>query len=160
MRAASRKPRVSSLSVRLSDIDVGAARAMCRGRPAARSASVRGVRFQAITFMPMPLAMRATSAPMPPSPMMPSVLPSNCMPSQRLPGAGAYLAIHAREVAAAGKHQRDGVLGHRGVAVALDGVNRDAEVFELGDVHVARGAGAEKHDVLEGPHCRTRSVGM
>ena len=45
---------------------------------------------------------------------------------ERLPGAGADVAVHAREVAAGGHHQRDGLLGHRGVAVALDGVDLDA----------------------------------
>ena len=67
----------------------------------------------------------------------------------RRPGAGADLTIHARDVAARGQHQRDGVLGDRGVAVALDGVDANAARLELGDVHVARRAGAEKDDVLE-----------
>ena len=39
----------------------------------------------------------------------------------------------------------------------------DAELVELGDVHVARGAGSEKHDVLEAAALRDqlgRHVGM
>ena len=35
----------------------------------------------------------------------------------RHPGAGAHFAIHAGDIAAGGEHQRDGVLGDRGVAV-------------------------------------------
>ena len=31
-----------------------------------------------------------------------------------------------RDVAAGGEHQRDGVLGDRGIAIALDGVDADA----------------------------------
>ena len=71
------------------------------------------------------------------------------MPSSERPGAAADAAVHPRQIAAGREHQRDRVLGHRGIAVALDGVDRDADVLELGDVHVARGAGAEEHDVLE-----------
>ena len=66
---------------------------------------------------------------------------------ERLPGAEAHRPVHAGDVAGAGEHQRHGVLGHRGIAVALDGVHRDAEPPERRDVHVARRAGAEKHDV-------------
>ena len=46
---------------------------------------------------------------------------------ERVPDAAAHRAVHARKLAAAGKHQRHGVLGDRGVAIALDGVHRDAE---------------------------------
>ena len=67
----------------------------------------------------------------------------------RRPDAGAHLAVHARDVARGGHHQRDRVLGHRGVAVALDDVHLDAARFQFADIHVARGSGAEEHDVLE-----------
>ena len=67
----------------------------------------------------------------------------------RNPAAGADFAVHARHVAAGGHHQRDRVLGDSGVAVALDGVDANAARGELVDIHVARRAGAEKHDMLE-----------
>ena len=82
---------------------------------------------------------------------------------ERLPGAGAHRAVHARKAAAAGEHQRDRVLGDRGVAVALDGVHLDAQRVQRRHVHVARGAGAEEHDVLEALALRHefgRHVGM
>ena len=81
----------------------------------------------------------------------------------RRPDAGAHLAVHARDVARGGKHQRDRVLGHRDVAIALDGVHGDAARLELVDIHVARRAGAEEHDVLERlalRHQLGRHVGM
>ena len=81
----------------------------------------------------------------------------------RQPGARAHLAIHAGDVAAGGEHQRDGVLGDRDVAIALDGVDADAARLELGDIHVARSPGAEKDDVLErsaAAHEFGRQIGM
>ena len=82
---------------------------------------------------------------------------------ERAPGAGAHRAVHAREPARAGEHQRDGVLGHRPVAVALDGVHGDAALLQRRHVHVARRPGAEEHDVLERAALRDhvgRHVGM
>src|SRR5262245_31875575 len=82
---------------------------------------------------------------------------------ERAPMAGAHAAVHAHEPARAGKHQRNGVLGHRNVAVALDGVHGHAQSIERRHVHVARGAGAEEHDVAQ---CRAlrhqlgRHIGM
>ena len=81
----------------------------------------------------------------------------------RCPYAAAHLAIHAREIARAGPQQRDGVLGDRGVTVALDDVHLDAALIELTDIHVARRPGAEENDVLEFRalrHQRRRHVGM
>ncbi len=81
----------------------------------------------------------------------------------RRPGAGAHLAVHAGDVARGGNHQRDRMLGHRGVAVTLDDVHLDAAAFELADIHVARGPGAEEYDVLEFRalrHQLGRHVGM
>jgi len=66
-----------------------------------------------------------------------------------LPVAGADVAVHAREIPAGRHHQRDGLLGHGGVAIALDGMDLHAQRFDLGHIHVARRAGAEEHDVLE-----------
>jgi len=57
--------------------------------------------------------------------------------------------VHAGEIAARRHHQRDALLGHRRVAVALDGVDLDAERLDLRHGHVARSTGAEKDDVLE-----------
>ena len=42
---------------------------------------------------------------------------------ERRPGPAAHRAVHARNVAGAGEHQRDGVLGDRDIAVALDGMD-------------------------------------
>ena len=56
----------------------------------------------------------------------------------RRPDAGAHLAVHARDVAAGRDHQRDRMLGHRGVAIALDDVHLDAAVLQFADIHVAR----------------------
>ena len=41
------------------------------------------------------------------------------------------------------------MFGDSGIAVIPDGVDLDATRGELGEVHVARGPGAEKHDVLK-----------
>ena len=46
------------------------------------------------------------------------------------------------------------VLGHRGVAVALDDVHGDAEVSQFLRVHVAARAGAEEDDVLQAAAAR------
>ena len=79
---------------------------------------------------------------------------------KRVPGAGADRSVHARKLAAAGEHQRDGVLGDRGVAVARDGVNLDTECVERRNIHIARGAGAQEHDVPQSAAPgRTRSAG-
>ena len=78
----------------------------------------------------------------------------------RRPGAGAHLAVHAGDVARGRHHQRDRVLGHRGVAIALDDVHLDAARLQLVDIHVARGARAEEHDVLELGALRHQLVGM
>ena len=51
------------------------------------------------------------------------------------------------------------MLGHRGVAVPLDHVDRDAEGGECFGVHVGAGAGAEKDDVLEAGAAGRNSVG-
>jgi hypothetical protein len=50
-----------------------------------------------------------------------------------------------------GHHQSDGLLGDGGVAIALDGMDLDAERFDFRHVHVARRTGAEKHNVFEVP---------
>src|SRR5215470_8724661 len=77
-RLASMKPRVSSLRARCSEIT--SARAKSSSRPTSGTpTSGRAERFQPITSMPTPRAIRATSRPMPPSPMSPSVLPLSCM---------------------------------------------------------------------------------
>ncbi len=70
---------------------------------------------------------------------------------ERLPGAGADVAIHAGEVAARRHHQRDGLFGDGRIAIALDGVDLDAERLDLRHAHVARSASAEKDDMLEVP---------
>ena len=59
----------------------------------------------------------------------------------------ADAAIHGGDAARGGPHQGDRVLGDGGVAIALDGVHRDAECRELLGVHVAARAGAEEDDV-------------
>src|SRR5262249_10615922 len=43
------------------------------------------------------------------------------------PQATARVAVHPRQLARTGKHQRDGVLGDCDIAIALDGVHGDAE---------------------------------
>jgi hypothetical protein len=85
---------------------------------------------------------------MPPSPDQAQCLVPELHALQRLPDAAADRAVHARKLATAGKHQRDGMLGDRGIAVALDGVHFDAKPIERGDIHVTRRAGAEENDVL------------
>src|ERR1043166_9556759 len=65
------------------------------------------------------------------------------------PDAAAHLAIHVREVTRAGPQQRDGMLGHRRIAIAFDDVNFDAAFVELAHVHVAGGSRAEENDVFE-----------
>ncbi len=79
------------------------------------------------------------------------------------PIAGAHLAVHRREPARRRPHQGDGAFGHRGVAIAFDQVNADAEFSEFLRVHVAARAGAEKHHMLQAgaaPRhvCRQRRV--
>ena len=161
-RFASRRPRVSSLSARWSEIT--SARASRSSRATSGTpASGRGERFQAITSIPMPRAIRATSRPMPPEPDQAERLAVELHAFERLPHARAHCAVHAREPAAAGEDQRHGVLGDRNVAIALDGVHGDAEAGQRRNVHVARGAGAEKNDVLELAafgHDLGRHVGM
>ena len=97
----------------------------------------------------MPAASRATSPPMPPRPISPSVLPVSCGPSRVIQTPARTSRSMRGEIARGRPHQRDGVLGDRRVAVALDGVNLDATRLERADIHVARSARAEKHDVLE-----------
>jgi len=95
--------------------------------------------------------------------MTPSVLPNTCMPRAAARSPRGYRGPCRCQIAAGRHHQRDGLLGDGGVAIALDGVNLDAERFDLRHVHVARGAGAEEHDVLEAlalPHQIGRHVGM
>jgi len=70
------------------------------------------------------------------------------MPSSRSQFASAHFAVHLRQATRGGPHQRDGALGHRGVAVALDQVDLDAEFGELFRIHVAARAGAEEYDML------------
>ena len=67
----------------------------------------------------------------------------------RRPHARAHLAVHAGHVTRGGEHQCNRMLGHGGVAIALDGVHGDAAALKLIDIHVAGRAGAEEHDVLE-----------
>ena len=74
------------------------------------------------------------------------------------PVAGAHLAVHLGEAARRRPHQRDRAFGHRGVAIALDQVNLDAELGELFRIHVAARAGAEKHHVLQ-PGAFLRDLG-
>ena len=65
------------------------------------------------------------------------------------PVAGAHLAVHLRQHAGGCPHQRNRGFRDRGVAIALDEVDLDAERGELVGVHVAARAGAEEDDVLE-----------
>src|SRR5580704_15415732 len=66
------------------------------------------------------------------------------------PSAGADQTVHLRYIAARRQYQRDGVLGHGGVAVALDGVDANSARLKFGDVHVARRTGAKEDNVFEG----------
>ena len=69
---------------------------------------------------------------------------------QRAPVAGgAQRAVHPRGLAAAVEHQRERVLGHRAVAVALDRAHLDAELFRRRYVDIARGPGAHEDDHLQ-----------
>ena len=81
--------------------------------------------------MPLPCAMRATFEAMPPKPSSLMVFPVSCTPSLRIHSPVADAAIHQRDAARGGPHQRDRVLGDRGVAIALDGVDLHPERFEL-----------------------------
>ncbi len=95
--------------------------------------------------------------------MRPRVLVLELRAFQRFPDAAANSAVHARDVPATGQHQRDRVLGDRGIAIARNSVHFNAEPFEGSNVHVARCAGAEKHDVLEAAapcHVPSRHIGM
>jgi hypothetical protein len=65
------------------------------------------------------------------------------------PLAAADGAVHHRGLAGGVPHQGEGHLGHGRVAVALDGVDLDAEVGQLLRVHVRARAGAEEDDVLQ-----------
>ena len=65
------------------------------------------------------------------------------------PFAAPHAAVHDRQSARRRPHQGDGVLGHRGVAIALDDVHGDAVLGEFLGMHVAARAGAEKDDVLQ-----------
>ena len=93
--------------------------------------------------------MRATSAAMPPKPSRPSVLPVSSHALGADPLAAPHAAVHDRQPARRGPHQGDRVLGHRGVAVALDDVHGDAVLGQFLGVHVAARAGAEEDDVLQ-----------
>ncbi len=75
-------PRVSSFKSRWSETTSLVASTVSRSVNSTPG-WLLGDRFQAITFMPLPCAMRATSAAMPPKPTRPSVLPVSCMPSSR-----------------------------------------------------------------------------
>ena len=103
---------------------VGPRQAAHRGSTSATPASGRGERFQAITSMPMPRAMRCDFPADATEPDQAQRLALELHALQRLPHARAHRAVHAGEVAAAGEHQRNGVLGDRGVAIALDGMHR------------------------------------
>ena len=124
------------------------------------SISACWVRFQPMTFIPMPLPMRATSRPMPPSPITPKRLAKKLHAFMRCPDPAAHLSIHAREIAGTGPQQRNRMLGDRGVSVTLDDVHLDATLIQLADIHVAGRPGAEEDDVLELGHCATSGVGM
>ena len=79
---------------------------------------------------------------------------------QRAPGAAAQRAIHPRGLAAAIEHQRERVLGHRHVAIALDGAHLDAEFLRRRHVDVARGACAHEDDDLQRAAAASTSSGM
>src|SRR5262249_17803024 len=68
---------------------------------------------------------------------------------QRFPFAAPYRPVHARDLATAGEYQRHRVFRDGGIAITLDGVHLDAEPVERRNVHVARCARAQEHDVLE-----------
>ena len=80
-------------------------------------------------------------------------------PFHAQPLSAADGAVHAGQAARGPPHQRDGVLGHGGVAIALDDVHGDAVGGEFLGVHVAARAGAQEDDVLQvaapgHPFCR------
>ena len=62
------------------------------------------------------------------------------------PLPGAHLAVHPRHAARRRQGQGDRVLGHRGVAVALDGVHGDAAAPGRREVDERGRPGAEEHD--------------
>ncbi len=64
------------------------------------------------------------------------------------PVPGAHFAVHPREAARRGPHQRHRTLGYRRVAIALDRVYRDAELTQFFGTHVAAHTGAKEDDVL------------
>jgi len=74
------------------------------------------------------------------------------------PVAASHLAIHPGDASRGGPHQRDSGFGDGGVAVAPDQMNCDAQFAEFFRVHVAAGAGPQKHHVLE-PHAFARDLG-
>ena len=76
-----------------------------------------------------------------------------------LPAAVAHDLVHGGDVAGGGEDETHGVLGHRGVAVTLDGRDLDAEPFRGGKIDEAACAGAEKHDVLEAGAALQRGLG-
>ncbi len=67
----------------------------------------------------------------------------------RPPAAAAHDAVHGRDVAGRGEDQAHRMLGDRGVAVAADGRDLDAEPFRRREVDEARGPRAEEDDVLQ-----------
>ena len=79
---------------------------------------------------------------------MPSVLPFSSMPCiGRQPPSRT--SMHGGDMAGGGEHQAHGVLGHRRVAVALDGRDLDAELRGGREIDEARRPGAQEHDVLQ-----------
>jgi hypothetical protein len=82
MRSRDRKPRVSSHSSRCIET-ASLSRSSVSSATKRTPGNAFGWRFQATTFMPMPSARRAISAPIPPKPTRPSVLPVSCTPSLR-----------------------------------------------------------------------------
>ncbi len=162
MRSASMKPRVSSLSARWSEITSARASSASRSTSGTPRIGPRGAVPGDHLHADAARDARDLAADAA-EPDHAERLADELHAFERLPGAGAHRAVHAREVAAAGEHQRDGVLGDRGVAVALDGVHLTPSAVQRRHVHVARGAGAEEHDVLEALALRDqfgRHVGM
>ena len=157
-RSASRerKPRVSSFSRRCIETASlsASSRSIARTR---RPGWAFGVRFQASTFMPMPdrhprdLGGDAAEAD------QAERLAAELRALGAQPLAVAHAAVHRREAARGGEQQADRALGDRGVAVALDDVDRDADPGERLRVHVAARAGAEEDDVGAGRRSGARS---
>ena len=107
-----------------------------------------GVRFQAVTRMPLPRDprhFRGDAAIADQAERLAGEL--HAVVAQ--PVAGADPAVHLGKAARALPHQRDGAFGHRRIAIALDQVNLDADIGQLLRIHVAARAGAEKHHVLQ-----------